>query len=110
MVCRALQAKNYVVWSAGSAEEAMILIEGRISEIDLVFSDIVLPGLNGWEFVEQLRQKSPGIKVLFTSGYAGEVDLRDKMRQQPESFLAKPFGLEDLMQKLQKVFGSNSLS
>jgi CheY-like chemotaxis protein len=71
-----------VLWAA-SAEEALALDTGRIA---LLFTDIRLPGMNGWTLAEHIRVRHPGLPVIYASGYS------DRLEPLPHSrFLQKPY-------------------
>ncbi|WP_138471070.1 CheR family methyltransferase [Poseidonocella sp. HB161398] len=92
-----LETLGYAVLEAGSAREAMEILERR-TDIALVFSDVVMPGeMNGLDLVRWVRQKRPGIDVLLTSGYHSEVE-RMTGRAMPQDIecLAKPYSLAQL--------------
>jgi len=65
-----LTGKGYKVISATTAREALNIFKKEKGAFDLVFSDVVLPDIRGPKLVEQLLKQKPGIRVLFTSGYA----------------------------------------
>ncbi len=66
-----LQGCGYTVLAASDGADALTLLRNH-SPIDLLFTDVVMPGLDGVEVARQARQESPGLKVLFTSGYAAD--------------------------------------
>jgi CheY-like chemotaxis protein len=68
LVRRLLEVEGYIVVTADSAEDAL-LVAGREDEIDLVLTDMVMPGMNGRQLIEQLELSRPGMKVVYTSGY-----------------------------------------
>ena len=59
--------------------------------IDLLISDVVMPGLSGPEAAEKLRQAHPRMRTLFLSGYARHAALSDRLTAAPGAFLQKPF-------------------
>jgi DNA-binding NtrC family response regulator len=65
-------------------------------EIKLVVTDVLMPGMNGRELVDQALKRRPDLKVLFTTGYAGNVALADRMNDQSIHILMKPFAIEEL--------------
>jgi signal transduction histidine kinase/CheY-like chemotaxis protein len=89
---RQLTRLGYTVVCAASGEEALALIAGFEGEIDLVVTDLVIPGLTGQELVRRLRRERPALRVLYMSG-SGTV--RDESEAADE-LLAKPFSLETL--------------
>jgi len=70
MTCEILNARGYrAVW-ADSAAAAFEMLGRQEEEFDLVFSDVVMPGMNGIELAEQVRLRYPGLPVVLTSGYS----------------------------------------
>lgn len=101
---RALKNKGYKVLEAYSGENALEVIEGfGADKIDLIISDVVMPGISGPEFVEQVLAKYPNIKVIFVSGY-GEDAFYEKYGSAREfNFLAKPYNLNQLAEKVKEL-------
>ena len=93
---RILTRLGYEVLESGNAADALHILAGS-ADIDLLFTDIVLPGgMSGVELADEARRRRPGLKVLYTSGYAPESVL-DKDRSDREAPLVrKPFQMEDL--------------
>jgi two-component system cell cycle sensor histidine kinase/response regulator CckA len=79
------------VVSAGSGDEALALRDSHASEIDLLVTDIVMPGLTGPQVARAFRAVRPRLPVLFMSGYADEVVAHDGMQAAEGAFIAKPF-------------------
>jgi CheY-like chemotaxis protein len=71
-------------------------------EIDLVMTDMILPGRTGEQLAQELRQRSPHLKVLITSGYTNNDQLVEE-RQANTYFLAKPYSRSDLVGKIAKI-------
>ena len=89
MVADALVPFGYRVLVAASAEEALETLERRAAEVDLVFSDIVLPGMSGRELAERVLARHRGVRVVLTSGDADQHEAWRSAR--PEvAFLPKP--------------------
>ena len=64
-----LQELGYVVLAAGDGAEAIRIADEPESAIDLLITDVVMPGMNGRELANRLSAKTPSLKVLFVSGY-----------------------------------------
>lgn len=94
-----LRERGYDVVEAATGEEALA-VEGRI---DLVVSDIVLPGLSGTETVERLRETRPGLRVVFVSGYAEGSIVERGIVEPGVDFLVKPFGPDQLTDLIRVV-------
>ena len=94
---RVLQTGGYSVVVAENAEEALRLREDGNDPVDLVISDVVMPGMSGEKLAVQLNEVDPQLRVLLISGYT------DDARVQGFPFLAKPFTPEELLRKVRKV-------
>ena len=87
-----LQLANYDVVTANSVEEAWAILERRQPEVELVLSDIVMPGsIDGLELAERIHQLDPDLPVLFISGALSEVDPRTAKIAEKQLLLRKPF-------------------
>jgi len=105
-VVSALEELGYRVIAAEDAREALTqLTQG--AEVDVLFTDIVMPGgMNGWELAERAQQIRPGLKLLFTSGYALET-LVARGRIHPDTaILNKPYRRPELARRLREVLDS----
>jgi two-component system cell cycle sensor histidine kinase/response regulator CckA len=91
-----LKQLGYVVLEADSGESALRVCERNKKEIDLVMTDLIMPGIGGQELTREVVERFPHIRVLVTSGYtADSVALRQMLRE-GTSFLAKPFSVAEL--------------
>jgi CheY-like chemotaxis protein len=79
VVIRILSEKGFGVLTASDAYDALKILAAR--PVDLLFADIILPGMDGVQLARQARLLRPGIKVLFTTGYAQKAIERGAMRQ-----------------------------
>ena len=102
---RALENKGYTVLQAASAEEALELIDTHEGTIDLVITDVVMPGMDGPSLVSQAMKSRPSMKVIFISGYAEEVFESNLDPGLEYSFLPKPFSLKALAGRVKEVLG-----
>jgi signal transduction histidine kinase len=99
-----LDSAGYTVIEAGDAEEAFRLFESRgAPAIDMLVTDVVLPGLNGLRLAERLRAIVPGLKTLFVSGYPGTTAIRQDSFDPGTAFLAKPFSRQVLTDKVREI-------
>ncbi len=90
---RLLTGQGYRVWTAASAEEALDIWRAHASEIDLLLTDLVMPGtLSGRELAERLQSEKPLLKVIFASGYSPDIagSNTDFIRRLKAHFLPKP--------------------
>ena len=75
--------------------------------IDLLLTDVVMPEMDGCKLAARLRQSQPGLKVVFSSGYAREVALGQFPRHSGDGFLAKPYTAAALAHTICHVLGEN---
>jgi two-component system, cell cycle sensor histidine kinase and response regulator CckA len=98
---RALTRHGYKVIVADNGEDALEIL-GRGEEVDLLLSDVVMPGMDGPTMVREARKDRPDIKVLFMSGYAEE-QLRNSINVGNVSFLPKPFSVQELAEAAKRA-------
>lgn len=95
-----LRLKGYRVAEASGVIQAQSLFRQNQSEIDLVFSDVLLPDGNGLDLVQELAARKPGLKVVMTSGFTGDDERLQRIRQLGYPFLPKPYNLHTLLETL----------
>jgi two-component system, cell cycle sensor histidine kinase and response regulator CckA len=100
-----LEAKGYRLFEAESGEAGLAVANGFDGNIDLIITDVVMPGIGGRELVEQLAKSRPTAKVLYLSGYTEDAILSDGSIEQGTAFLQKPFSLQSLARKVREVLG-----
>jgi two-component system cell cycle sensor histidine kinase/response regulator CckA len=98
----ALHRAGYAVLAAGSAEEALELLEGGGPPPLALVSDVVMPGIDGLTLAQRLRVRHPGLPVLLVSGYA-EAALGRDLAAEGLRLLAKPYALNDLVTELRAL-------
>jgi two-component system cell cycle sensor histidine kinase/response regulator CckA len=98
---RALTRHGYTVITADNGEDALEII-AKNEPIDLLISDVVMPGMDGPTMVREARQSRPDLKILFMSGYAEE-QLRKSIDIENVAFLAKPFSVTDLAEAARRA-------
>jgi len=103
---RALKLRGYQVLEASGGEEALEIVRGASSPIDLVITDVVMPNMDGPTLVRALKKEKPEIAVIFMSGYAEEAFRRNDENAADIHFLPKPFGLKQLAAKVKDVLSS----
>ena len=96
LMCRVLQRHGYTVLEASTAEVGMVLEDQYAGTIDLLVSDVVLPGLNGPRLAQRLVPRRPRVRVLFISGCVS-VAMNDRLLSANASVLRKPFTHGDLV-------------
>ncbi|HEY8945949.1 MAG TPA: response regulator, partial [Polyangiaceae bacterium] len=93
---RMLRSLGYRVFIAQNSEEALKIAAEHLDHIDLVISDVIMPGMNGLELARELGKQRPSVRVLFVSGFtAGVLAERGLLRESVE-FLQKPIALDTL--------------
>jgi PAS domain S-box-containing protein len=95
LVHMVLESQGYTVLAAPNGGEALAAAAAHEGAIDHVVTDLVMPGMDGKELVERLREVRPGIRALFTSGYAQGMVAGHELAD-GEAFLAKPFDQAEL--------------
>jgi two-component system, cell cycle sensor histidine kinase and response regulator CckA len=109
IVCRTLQQEGYGTLEAGHGAEALEVIEKAPAPVDLVVTDVVMPGMDGRELGRRLTQRWPTLPILYISAY----DVNDIFRRgSPRSsapFLQKPFPPEILITSVRQLLGQHSI-
>ena len=110
LVSRILTTENYEVVSAESGEAAMRLLrQPGCGGIDLLVTDLMMPGINGRELAADVRKINPQVRVLYVTGFADTLFTGLKELAPGESFIEKPFGADGLLEATRLVmFGSIS--
>lgn len=103
LTSRILEKQGYRVIAAQHGREAMEIATKEEGRIDLVLTDIVMPGMNGRGLVERLAGIRPRIKSLYMSGYTDDDIIRRGFIEPSRSFLQKPFTSDALLQTVRKV-------
>ena len=101
---RALTRHGYRVITADNGEEALEQL-GKGEHIDLLISDVVMPGMDGPTVVREARKSRPDLKILFMSGYAEE-QLRNSIDIENVNFLPKPFSVTELAEAARRAAGT----
>lgn len=100
---RVLEKQGYRVLEACDGSEALALTEQHRGNIDLLVSDVVMPGLSGRELAEKLKSFRPALKTLFVSGYTDDAIVRHGVLEPGTAFLQKPFMPDSLVHKVREV-------
>ncbi len=93
---RILESRGYTVLDAADGEEAIRALASAQSRVDLVLTDVVMPGMSGRELVERLLPVYPWIRVLFMSGYTEDMMLQHRIAELGIAVVEKPFSRDDL--------------
>ena len=89
---------GYKVLTANGGQKALAILSRGDTNVDIVVTDLVMPGMGGRELVERIRQLAPTIKILCTSGYVMPAD-----KQTGTAYLQKPFTSHELLAKVKQV-------
>ncbi|WP_253256677.1 PAS domain-containing protein [Stenotrophomonas sp. VV52] len=100
----ALTALGYDVLSAEGAAPALALLDGH-PDIALLFTDVVMPEVNGRELADEALRRRPDLKVLFTTGYSRNALERDGVIEPGVQVIGKPFSVETLATRVRAVLG-----
>ena len=106
--CCILEGAGFEVLPAEDAQDAMRVYEECKRAIDLVMTDMVLPGRSGEQLGQDLREHSPEVVVLVTSGYSN-LEYEAEKPGSRRYFLAKPYSRRTLVEKIEKILGTASL-
>ena len=101
-----LQAAGYRVLTAGDGVAAKRMYDEFGLEVDLLLTDMILPGENGAELAARLRRHNPELRVLFVTGYADRIAL---LKHAGEEYLLKPFCSEALLRKVGELMNEPTM-
>ena len=100
MMCEVLSSYGFNVFEAESGEKALIQ-DGE--EVDLLVTDVIMPGISGTELAERFLERRPEAKVLFVSGYTGDEIAQHGMFKENALFLKKPFSPQSLVEMVHRI-------
>jgi two-component system cell cycle sensor histidine kinase/response regulator CckA len=103
---RGLASRGYTVLQAGNGVEAIEVLEKSDGRVDLVVSDVVMPEMDGPTLLRELRSRDPDLKVIFVSGYAEDAFQKHLPVDGKFDFLAKPFTLKQLVEKVKDTLAA----
>ncbi|MBV9183119.1 MAG: PAS domain S-box protein [Acidobacteria bacterium] len=98
-----LERNGYRVLEAGNGQEAIAVCGQYQDRIDLLVTDVVMPGMSGLELAKRLASDQPQMKVLYTSGYTDDTVIRHGVLQSHMTYIQKPFGYMTLTGKVREV-------
>ena len=105
---QALMKLGYRVYTASTGEEALEFYPNRTEEIDLVITDIGMPGMGGRKFLQELLQINPAARVIIASGYPMQGKVKKTMKTGAKGYVGKPYQLTDLLNKVRGVLDGKS--
>jgi CheY-like chemotaxis protein len=103
LIVRALEQAGFQVDAAGGAARALELLVDPEQRIDLLITDIVMPGIGGIELARRVARIRPGVPVLFVSGCAEDLVAPRAGGGAPQDLLLKPFAREDLLANVERL-------
>ncbi|MFN7978296.1 MAG: response regulator [Vicinamibacterales bacterium] len=103
VVRRALTFAGYEVLLAESGEAALQTIASRGGQVDLVLTDVMMPGIGGRELAARVRSMRPDARILFSSGYAENAIAHHGVLAEGVQFIAKPYSLQALTAKVRET-------
>jgi CheY-like chemotaxis protein len=105
MTARVLRRSGYTVLEAKNGDEALAVAKAHPSPVQLVLTDVVMPGLSGPKLVERFTAMQANVKVLYMSGYPDEAIVRRGVLEPGTAFLEKPFRMRALLGKIRELLG-----
>jgi DNA-binding response OmpR family regulator len=91
------------VHEASTAQDVLALDAAVLAGVDLLVTDVVMPGTGGRELAGLLRQRYPRMRVLYISGYTDDADVRSGLGTAADAFLQKPFTPEALARRVREL-------
>ena len=95
--------QGYTVLEAPDGQTALAMIDGGGPRVDLVLTDVVMPGMSGRSLADHLISRLPGLRVLYMSGYTDDAIIRHGMLEPGLAYLQKPFRADALVRKVREV-------
>lgn len=106
VTCEVLRSEGYRVFSAKNAVEATQIFEANFGAIELLLTDVLLPGDTGILLAERLRREDPSLRVLFVTGYA---QFLNQFAEEQEECLPKPYSKTMLLERLRSMFDQKKI-
>ncbi len=103
LACDFLQSHGYRVLQATDAGHALRLAEENPTRVQLLLSDVVMPGMRGTELASRVLQLNPAVRVLYVSGYTDNAIVQQGFLEPGTNFLSKPFSRDSLLRKVRQV-------
>jgi two-component system cell cycle sensor histidine kinase/response regulator CckA len=100
-----LELEGNSVLEAKDGEDALAVVKGYDGPLDLLLTDVMMPGLSGAEVCDRVREGRPGLPTLFISGFYPEAVFPDQRLPEGSAFLAKPFMPEELVDAVDELLG-----
>jgi two-component system, cell cycle sensor histidine kinase and response regulator CckA len=108
LVTRLLERAGYRVLVADNPERADAVAAAEPGRIDLLVSDVIMPGRNGFAFADGMRSARPGIRTLFMSGYTQDAIVDRGAMRPDEAFISKPFETAQFLERVREVLDAEA--
>jgi CheY-like chemotaxis protein len=108
LVATALQKAGYVVLQASNATQALEIVRMRVAPIDLLLTDVVMPGMNGRQLADEVKLTCGEMRVLYMSGYSDDAVLRYGVQSASVHFIQKPFSMQALGEKIREALTASA--
>ncbi|MGB6323396.1 MAG: CHASE3 domain-containing protein [Xanthobacteraceae bacterium] len=102
LATEALHELGYTVFDCDGAANALATLD-RVTDVKLLFTDVVMPDINGKKLADEAVRRRPGLKVLFTTGYTANAVVHGGVLDTGVNFISKPFTLDQLAAKVRTV-------
>jgi signal transduction histidine kinase len=102
LTTEALHELGYTVFDSENAANALAILD-RVGDVKLLFTDVVMPDVNGKKLADEAVRRHPGLKVLFTTGYTANAVVHGGVLDAGVNFISKPFTLDQLAAKVRAV-------
>jgi PAS domain S-box-containing protein len=106
LLARVLQSSGYHVIQAGRGPQALALPDSQVSSIDLLITDVVMPGMSGTELATRLTARREGLRVLFISGYTPRAIVQQGILEPGVAFLQKPFSPAQIAARVGEILSA----
>ena len=106
MVKQILEDFGYRVLAASTPGQAIRATKEYAGDIDLLITDVVMPEMNGQELAKNLLALHPKLRIIYMSGYSGNVIARHGVLDEGVNFIQKPFSMQDFAAKVREVLDS----
>lgn len=104
-----LQKYGFEVYTFQNGKEFLDNFDNLKDRIDLIVSDVIMPGMNGVELYDKLKKIKPDIKFIFMTGYANNVEIIRALNEQGVPVLSKPFRVEEFLSKISEIEDKNKI-
>lgn len=108
MIVAGLAKRGHQIFTSENAEKALEFSRNHSNLIDLMLTDVIMPGMSGKELYNMLIKERPDMKVFFMSGYAENILTSHGIVQKGINFIAKPFTIKEMANKIENILSETS--